>query len=144
VAVPGWRTDWLYRLVFREVADLWAEVRSGNPEMGRPPELLVIEELGGADCQTARCLPPVRRVWTFGPEGLQPRPGDEENLAACAGRRGMFWRVGLIRFHVAAGRRRVVFEYVVGPRYGRGLILRVAGQGKKGRLRPEAGPAWLS
>lgn len=140
--MPGWRTDWMYARIFREVGNLWEEVRTGDPRMGTPPEQLRVEEMCGADWEGARCLPPVRRVWTFGPDGLHPQMG-EAGPAECGAARGMFWQVGLVRFHVAVDRRRLVLEYAVGPRYGRGRVFRVAGQGKKGRLCP-VGITWIS
>jgi hypothetical protein len=141
--MPGSRTDWLYRLIFREVGDLWEGVHSGDPEMGPPPDWLRVEELGGADWVAARCLGPVRRVWTFGPEGLHAQSGEEEAVAECGEARGVFWPVGLVRFHIAADRERLVFEYAVGPLYGSGMVLGVTGRGTSGRLCP-AGPEWVS
>ena len=38
--MPGWRTDWMYARIFREVGNLWEEVRTGDPRMGTPPEQL--------------------------------------------------------------------------------------------------------
>src|SRR5437868_1050501 len=99
--------------------------RSGDPQKGPPPDRLRIEEVGGADWEAARCVGPVRRVWTFGPGGLRAQSGQEEAAAECGDGRGVFWRVGLVRFHVAADRGRLVLEYAVGPLYGRGVVLRV-------------------
>src|SRR3954449_845930 len=141
--MPAAGTDWLYRVIFREVSNLWESVCSGDREEGPPPDRLRIEELGGADWEAARCLDPVRRVWTFGPEGLQAQPEAEVAVAECGGDRGRFWQVGLVRFHIADDRQRLVLEYVVGPLYGRGMVLRVTGQGTSGRLCPE-GPEWIS
>ena len=141
--MPGWRTDWLYRLIFQEVTDLWESVRSGDGRAGPPPDRLRVEERCGADWEAPRCLCPVRRVWTFGAEGLRPGPGEREAVTRCGERRGTFWQVGLVRFHIADDRTRLVLEYVVGPLHGRGMVLRVTGQGPGGRLCPE-GPEWIS
>ena len=96
--------------------------RSGDPQKGPPPDRLRIEEVGGADWEAARCVGPVRRVWTFGPEGLQARPEGEGAVAECGECRGMFWPEGLVRFHIADDRMRAVLEYVVGPLDGRGVV----------------------
>jgi hypothetical protein len=58
--------------------------------------------------------------------------------------RGMFYERGVVEFFIDTDRKRVLFTYTLGPRYGRGMIFRVVGQGTTGRLTPCAGPAWIS
>ena len=61
----------------------------------------------------------------------------------------MFWDRGWFCFHIAPDRKRVVITYVVGPRYARGLVLKVEGQGEsgndRGRLIPDPDAnSWIS
>lgn len=131
----GRPTDWLYQLVFQRVADLSAELRTEHVDS---PDRFVVDEMSHADWDTAFCSGQVSRTWTHDSEGL--KAGQTEEPAEC---RGMFFKVGLVRFHIAADRKRVLFEYRVGPRYGRGFTYRVVGQGKLGRLMPD-GTMWVS
>src|SRR3712207_4618395 len=132
--MPGSRTDCLYRLIFREVSKLWERMCSGDPKKGTPPDRLRIEEWCGADWEAAQCLDHVRRVSTFGHEGLQPQDREEEAVAECGEAGGVFWQGGLVRFHVAGDRKRVTLECVIGPLGGRWMVLRVSGEGPRARL----------
>jgi hypothetical protein len=140
--MAGWRTDWLYRLVFKEVAAVWEKVRSEGRSLGTPPDWLCVQELRRADWENLRCLGPVRRAWSFRSGGLSPLPPEGVD-PDCGEPRGMFYQVGRVRFHIA-DRKRLVFEYTVGPRYGRGVFFRVAGQGKRGRLHLDGPLMWVS
>ena len=57
----------------------------------------------------------------------------------------MFFTHGVVRFHITADRKRIVFVYVLGPLYGRGRVFRVEGQGRTGCLEPDPdAKAWSS
>src|SRR5262249_52350365 len=120
LVMPGWKTDWLYQLIFKEVAAVWGKVRSEGrklvpspPWLGTPPDWLCVQEFRRADWENLRCLGPVRRAWSFGGKELSPLPPEEVD-PDCGERRGMFYEVGRVRFHLAADRKRLVFEYTVG------------------------------
>ena len=56
---------------------------------------------------------------------------------------GMFYERGVVAFCIDSDRKRLVFTYTLGPRYGRGMTLGVIGQGAKGRL-SSRGISWVS
>jgi hypothetical protein len=141
-----WRTDWLYALIFAEVRRVWyraqRDAASGGGAPGSPPALFVISEYERGDTAKARCFAPALRRWHFrGGEDFGLVEGD---AAAPGGRaQGMFYDVGRVGFFVAEDRRRVVFEYLLGPRYGGGRLLAVEGEGRSARLAPSAdGAEW--
>jgi hypothetical protein len=103
-----------------------------------------VEETTDADWESAFCRGSIRRAWRLDATGWQPEDAEKEPFRAGGELRGMLWLVGLFRFHVTGDRKRVLFQYQVGPRYGRGMTLRVAGQGRRGRLLPTGGCCWIS
>lgn len=139
----AWQTDWLYQLVFTEVANLWNKLHTSKSGMGVPPDEFRIEEMSGAAWEVAQCRGRVRKAWTFNAESLQFQSADRKASRDRGTQSGMYWQVGLVQFHVGEDRKRIAFEFVVGPRYGRGMVYRVIGQGKRGRLEQE-GARWVS
>jgi hypothetical protein len=95
----------------------------------------VVSEYESGDPSTSRCYAPAKRRWHFRGGADFGLVGDDAAAAASAGRpRGMFYDVGRVGFFVTEDRRLVVFEYILGPRYGRGLLFEVHGQGREARL----------
>ena len=143
----GWRTDWLYGLVFREIERIWARARKEGADgrFGPAPDFLVVRQYAGANWIEPECAPPVLREWVYSGGELEPRPPTDSDKPAPLVRRGMFWDVGAVRFHIAPDRKRVVLTFQIGPLYGRGHAFRVGGQGKTSVLeRDPDSRAWIS
>ena len=139
----GWRSDWLYLLIFQEVEKAWKRAtEEGAGRFGPPPTDFLLREMPEADWEHIRCRGDARQQWTYQGGDPEPAPCDGED-ADLGKRRGMFYERGLVEFFINADRKRVLFTYTLGPRYGRGWIFEVVGQGAKGMLR-YAGPAWFS
>ncbi len=137
----GWKSDWLYKRIFNEVVNLWTRaLRQGTGRFGPPPSALVIIEMRSADWENATFRGEARRQWVY--QGGEPEPVAE--LTGGGEVRGMFYERGTIAFRIDGNRKRVLLTYVLGPRYGMGAILRVVGQGAKGRLAAGEGPGWIS
>jgi hypothetical protein len=140
----GWQSDWLYQLVFAEVERVWhSATRDGDSEFGPAPEALLVRESAEADWGQVRCCGPARRQWTFRGGPPEQLVGGVPEAADLGERRGMFYRRGLVEFCVATDRQQVLLTYTLGPRYGRGVVLAVSGQGASGRLTP-GGVSWKS
>jgi hypothetical protein len=105
--------------------------------------LLIIEMLE-ADWEDSRCRGNAHRQWMYQggqPALLPPVEGNDIDLGA---QRGMFYERGLVTFCIDTNRKRLVFTYTLGPRYGRGMTFGVNGQGNKGRLSPAGTTMWVS
>ena len=138
----GWQTDWLYQLVFQEVADIWQRTRNCTEHLGAPPTSLHIYEFAKADWDGPRCRGKATRGWQYDEiEGLQPAEVEEVRQPTL---QGAMYDIGVVRFHIATSRKQVLFEYVLGPRYGRGQILDVEGQGERGQLKRSMNRQWVS
>ena len=136
----GWKTDWLYRLVFQEFSCAWDRAQGeGGDTSGRPPVALHVTEHddvcpeGPAFC----CGEPIRS-WDFAGEGWEEVPLRERTPDDRAVH-GMFVRVAVGSFHISEDRKTMAVEYVFGPRYGHGSIFAVRGQGKRAKLVPKPG-----
>lgn len=122
---------------------MWANIATSTG-LGPPPTALVVREMAEADWDCPNCVGSVLRQWLY--RGGEPEllPLHDRADTDVGELRGQFYERGMVAFHVAPDRRRVLFTFGVGPRYGRGLILRVEGQGSDGRLIPSEGPQWRS
>jgi hypothetical protein len=141
----GWQSDWLYRLIFEQIAKIWeTATREGAGPFGPPPNALLITETRDADWEHARCLGNPIRYWMY--QGGEPECVPTVEVDTNPGQRqGMFYERGEVVFCIAADRNRVLFTYILGPRYGRGMILDVVGQGADGRLASSiASMLWVS
>lgn len=138
----GWQTDWLYQLVFQEVADIWQRSRNFNEQLGAPPTSLRVYEFAQADWDGPHCRGKANRAWQYDETaGLQPSEVIDEQQPTI---QGAMYDVGVVRFHIATSRKQVLFEYVLGPRYGRGHIFDVEGQGSRGELKRSMNRQWVS
>jgi len=141
----GWQSDWLYQLIFDEVEQVWQRARKdGAGHFGPAPTTFLISEMREANWDDMRCRGDAQRHWTY--QGGQPEPmaltkGSDADLGE---QRGMFYARGAVAFCIDANRKRVLFTYALGPRYGRGMVFGVIGQGAKGRLSPTGGTMWVS
>jgi hypothetical protein len=138
----GWKTDWLYRLLFSEVARLWnraSKEAASSPEGEESsPEAFLIREFTQGDTRNSRCLPPVRRQWIYRGESFEEitnadayKHTNDETI------RGMFFTTSSIAFHITPDRKQVIFLYALGPRYGKGRVYLVHHQGSQGSLIPD-------
>ena len=140
----GSRSDWLYRLIFEEAARVWDEVVRHALRTGQPaPEYLLIRETAGARWDTGWCAGEVRRSWRYRNGHLEPCRADENPVESDVVH-GHLYDVGAFAFHIAADRKRVLINYMLGPRYGRGNTYGVRGQGARGRLVDGEGAGWIS
>jgi hypothetical protein len=133
----GWRTDWLYQLIFDEVARIWSRaVKDGItfPNSGPPPDYLLIEECGDADWERAVCLRPVLRSWTCRGADFELQPQAPPEHIPPPVERGFRDSYGIVRFQVRPDRKKLVFEYILGPLHGRGRVFLVVGQGRRGKM----------
>jgi hypothetical protein len=160
----GWKTDWLYRLVFERVRDVWTEGRAYSenynehtqaavyPELRQPPlERLIVVQFADAELSVPCCTGAVLRVWRYDSAGLVPLPGEPpkpivvEREQRIQGRRCNLFLQGVVSFYISPDRKHVVFTFALGPLYGRGYTYAVSGQGKMGRLSPAPDSvAWIS
>jgi len=143
----GWRMDWLYRLIFQQVRFVWEQMHKEGADgrYGVPPDYLLVQQCREADGNKAHCLSPVLHPWRYEETGLAELSPLEAQPEAPVTIRGMFYTVGVVRFHIAEKRDRVTFEFVLGPRYGRGRVWQVRGQGATGKLIPDTDAVgWIS
>ena len=141
----GWQSDWLYQLVFDEVDRVWHRaIKDGAGRFGPAPTTLLISEMRDADWENARCRGDAHRQWTY--QGGQPElvPLAEDGAVDVGEQRGMVYERAAVTFCIDCDRKRIVFNYTLGPRYGRGMVFAVIGQGAKGRLSPTGGTMWVS
>jgi hypothetical protein len=138
----GRQSDWLYELIFDEVEKVWEQAnKEGAGRFGPAPSDLLISEMHDADWEESRCRGNPDRQWTYqGGQSLSPA---EVSAIDVGERRGMFYERGVVAFCIDSDRKRLVFSYILGPRYGRGMTFVVIGQGAKGRLSP-SGICWVS
>jgi hypothetical protein len=142
----GWKSDWLYGLVFQQVAAVWNDcMRTGKGRYGPPPERFLVTECSTANWDMPFCTPPIVRAWHYNDSGVlsQPLPNPEALFPATAPAHpdSMFFATGDMRFHITPERTLIVFSYLVGPRYGRGRVYRVIGQGTRGTVKGRLDPA---
>ncbi len=144
----GWKTDWLYVCIFQVVKDIWAtaqrEAEKVPALMGNAPEHLLILECEGVRWEYPFCQPPIMRAWVYDGVEIQERFSAGELYPQHNIVHGAFYTQGSFQFHISADRKRIAITYVLGPRYGRGYILKPQGQGKRGRLVPAGGTGWIS
>jgi hypothetical protein len=130
----GWQSDWLYSLIFDEAAKLWLQAqKEGSGKFGPAPDRFYIQQCADVDWEQIFCQPPILQVWSLeatSPPALVVAPSSSPDHAV----RGMFFRDGTVRFHIAGDRRRVAWNHFLGPRYGRGKVFRVHGQGQRATL----------
>jgi len=135
-----WKTDPLYRLVFREVEAFWVRLHlEDNPRNGTPPEGFRVEEHLSADWGERPLSPTLKDVWGFDQFGIRLFPGLRRFPHDPGERRGAFWQFALVRFHVAADRSHVALYYDFGPGRDGSIGYDVQGNGDHVELMIEEG-----
>ena len=135
----GWKSDWLYQLIFDQFERAWSQAQAdGESRFGPASTSLLVGEYDKAvgDGSPPYCRGNVVRAWNFA--------GREWNSEAAAellrhngSTHGMFYHTAMGGFCISADRKTVMIEYRFGPRYGRGFVFIVQGQGDTARLLPK-------
>lgn len=135
----GWKSDWLYRLVFQQFEQAWMKAQAeGASRFGPAPESLLVGQHSETivDGVSPYCRGPIARKWCYaGGDWTELESGRSTSVDHAV--RGMFFQTAIGRFCISPDRMTVVIEYVLGPRYGRGFTLTVEGQGDSAVLMPE-------
>ncbi|QDT37643.1 hypothetical protein [Stratiformator vulcanicus] len=138
----GYQSDWLYRLIVREISTTLERAKSVAYE-AQQPERILVSEYAAADWSYPRCVGEQIRQWVF--EGNELHPVDPSHAICNPEEDGVFFREVTFQFHIRPDRRRVAFTYAFGPRHGHGVIFDVLGQGQSGRLEQNREmPQWVS
>lgn len=162
----GWKTDWLYQMIFDNTRDVWQQacsyVKRHNEdalypeEYLTPMESLLVYQFTDADLASAWCRGEVLRKWRYAGTTFEPYRGEPPGSSVVKRDREFikFRHIyihrpisnqGTVCFYISRDRKRVVFTYILGPLCGRGVVYGVMGQGRTGRFynAPEGG-RWLS
>jgi hypothetical protein len=133
-----WTTDWLYSLIFAEITRLWGVAREqGTTELfGPPPRHFVIREYADADWSELVCGGPALREWLYDGTRLEERSPTDAELHIWQAQKA-FYPYGVVRLHIRGDRKKIVFTYLLGPRYGRGLVFRVCDHEGRAQLEPD-------
>ena len=133
--------DEIIRMVLVQVDLTWTEAQeTARGELGPGPEALIVRQCGSARWERAECDAPFLRQWVRDQRGTTEREPSPSEVDGVSVKHRMCSQVGQIWFHVGADKDRVIFTFVVGPRFGRGRILRVVGD----HLEPEPHPVWVA
>ena len=127
----GWKSDWLYGLIFKEVAAVWKRSQNEDATLGPSPFALHVLECAEGDFEGPHSHDVVRR-WIYDQSGLRPAELDESSERSV---QGSMYDIGTVWFHVTTTRKLVCFGFCLGPLYARGHVFEVVGQGARGRLR---------
>jgi hypothetical protein len=131
----------LLLLVLDRVAQTWRDVHAeATGRFGPAPTSFIVQQCAGADWDKVRCLDPVVRCWVYDQNGTVEREPTPAELAGVTSRTGMCFATGRVWFHLAPETNRVVFTFMAGPRFGRGMVLRAEGE----TLLAEPVPMWVS
>ena len=145
----GWKTDWLFALIFREIQRIWNEANRfaeqiSKPEKPQPSlEALRVRQCAGARLGSGFLSPPILREWLFDGADFTELEPTETFLPKRKGKalvpfplsvrnsesRGALFVEGNVSFYITPGRKQCVLTYQLGPRYGRGIVYEVHGQG---------------
>jgi hypothetical protein len=133
--------DHLLRLVIERVAHTWREVqREASGRFGPGPTALILYQCDAADWEKVRCSESIVRTWVHDERGTPERDPTPSELAGVTEKMGMCFVTGRVWFCLDGAMKRVVYTFMVGPRFGRGMVLRV----EAGSLLPEPVPMWVS
>jgi hypothetical protein len=117
-----WKTDPLYRLIFREIELIWLRVHE-DCEQSRAwqPEAFRIEEHSLSDWDDSSHSRTLKDIWIFDDFGPRLFPGLRRVPHEAGEERGAFWQFGRIRFHISADRSYVALSYDLGPNESRDM-----------------------
>jgi hypothetical protein len=142
----GWKSDWLYHIIFREVERVWAHTRrEGEGTYGPAPDRFYIQQHSEyTSTSLLLCSGYILRLWSFDGSEFTLLPHEKSGIYDTT-IRGMFYIEGSIRFHITNDRKNVIWNAWFGPRYARGKAFCVIGQGKKATLeKATAFMEWIS
>jgi len=132
-----WKTDPLYRLVFREVDQLWQHLQL-DAQHG-VPEALRIEEHSSSDWEEAPHSATLKDVWIHDQFGLRLFPGLRRVPHEFGEPRGDTWQFPLVRFSISPDRSQVAFAYEAGADRRHDVEFSVEGTGDLVQLHQEEG-----
>lgn len=145
----GWKSDWLYRIVFAEFEQAWKVAqKQGTGRFGPPSSELVVTQYGGTEASEDQrpigCRGDALRSWRYAGDDWEettlPDFKTKPNPI-----RGMYYERASGNFHISADRKTVVIEHVFGPRYGHGTAFLVHSQGPTAYLSPKPDAiGWVS
>ena len=146
----GWKSDWLYRLVFEQFEIAWSKAqREADGRFGPAPNSFLVTEFSESSSDNLDLSPgsfqPERRIrsWRFDGHDWTPELPAEPVAKPVIQR--MFFETAIGRFRISNDRRAVTIDYIFGPRNGRGIVFVVERQGDFGRLKPKPESAsWIS
>jgi hypothetical protein len=90
-----------------------------NTDLGLPPKKLHVCESRDVNWDRGYCLTPYTRAWSFDGNSLIEISVD--GLPDVTKKNGMYWEIGRIEFAIDTEKKRAVYGYWLGPRYGRGF-----------------------
>lgn len=141
----GWKSDWLYQLIFKQYELAWAKAqRDGEGHFGPASARLRVCQLPEIDLSSVPlCRGEATRCWLYDGTGWiiddSSVPPAEPTL------QGMFFSEARGRFAISEDRKSLVIEFSFGPRYGRGFQYMVRGQGPSAVLAVDPnGTSWCS
>ncbi|QDU55848.1 hypothetical protein Pan181_20450 [Aeoliella mucimassa] len=67
----GWKSDWLYQLVFSEIESVWQRAQRYDEQLGPPPEEMRVREFREADWDGPHCKGQVSNQWLCNPNGWE-------------------------------------------------------------------------
>jgi len=142
----GWKSDWLYHLIINEFRKAWKKAqKEGSGNFGPCSDEMIVYQYSGCDLNNSRCNGECLRAWIFNGDAFEAVSPDRVEKLKKSETQGMFYKQATGQFNISKNRRHVVLEYIFGPRYGRGYVFDVVGQGKKGCLQLKPGNAfWVS
>lgn len=141
----GWRSDWLYHLLFREIERVWNMTRREDQgRYGPAPARFFIEQYSDYTTNILLCSGTLLRVWSFDGSEFTLRSRDTR-LTYDYTVGGMFYHDGIIQFHILTTRKQIIWNSWFGPLYARGMAFRVIGQGKSATLQKDSSfVQWVS
>ena len=101
--------------------EVWQTCRKadGDSRYGKPPQILVLREACGANWERHYALAPYSKCWSFDGISFEIISPPEINWSE-EEPNGMYWRLGLIDFHIDEVEKRSIYMFTLGPRYARG------------------------
>jgi hypothetical protein len=134
----AWKTDPLYRLMFREVESLWRRLQQEGSSQGTGcPEGFRIEEHSSVSWEKSPGSTTLKDVWIFDDSGPRLFPGLRRVPHDYGEKRGNSWQFGLIRFHIAGDGSRLDLSADVSPGRALDSRYRVQTPGEPTELVPE-------
>ncbi|RYX82903.1 hypothetical protein EON83_17500 [bacterium] len=159
-----WKTDWLFQLIVRDVEKIWQQAleESTRSTTSLAPDYLLLcqyadvlvqpyseiaPEVDDRSLLNASLVSPLIKQWKFDQSGVTIHNESHPDSRKRNPVRGMFYQEGVFNFGFTPDRKLLYTSYTLGPRYGRGQVFKVQGQGqgRGGRLELHSGfRMWMS